>query len=231
MQPDIVINPHGFVSRMTIGMLVEALAGKACAVQGRFCNATPFRDVPKSEFADILRECGYAASGCETFYDGRSGQKIHRPLFVGVVTYQRLRHLVMDKINSRARGSKHILTEQPMDGRAKGGGLRIGEMERGEWCFRSLSLLSDVTDCVVAHGAASVLHERLFLSSDKKTVSVCRQCGLLAEPARNRSFAYGPRGAGEFFPPAFLFDFFCDRILLPQLQPQLLCRKEHPCGQ
>jgi len=132
MQPDIVINPHGFVSRMTIGMLVEALAGKACAVRGRFCNATPFRDVPKSEFANILKECGYAASGCETFYDGRTGQKIHRPLFVGIVTYQRLRHLVMDKINSRARGSKHILTEQPMDGRAKGGGLRIGEMERGE---------------------------------------------------------------------------------------------------
>jgi len=183
MRPDIIINPHGFVSRMTIGMLVEALAGKACALKGCFCNATPFRNIDTSRFENILFKHGFASSGHETFYDGRTGRKITTPLFMGIVTYQRLRHLVTDKINSRSRGSKHILTEQPMDGRAKGGGLRVGEMER---------------DCIISHGAASVLHERMFLSSDKKEVPICKHCGFISEPAHNRQFAHGIRGAEPY---------------------------------
>tara|TARA_Y100000748_G_scaffold292357_1_gene280761 strand:+ start:12161 stop:15766 length:3606 start_codon:yes stop_codon:yes gene_type:complete len=183
MKPDIIINPHGFVSRMTIGMLVEALAGKACALKGCFCNATAFQNLDVSEIEDVLEDHGFDRRGYETFIDGRTGQKIQRPILMGIVTYQRLRHLVEDKINSRARGSKHIITEQPMDGRAKGGGLRVGEMER---------------DCIISHGASAILHERMFLSSDKKQVPVCKMCGLIAEPAHNRKFAYGIKGAEPY---------------------------------
>jgi DNA-directed RNA polymerase II subunit RPB2 len=183
MSPDIIINPHGMVSRMTIGNLIEALAGKACALAGCYCNATPFRDTDTGVFEDILHRHGYARDGREVFYDGRTGEKINRPLFMGIVTYQRLRHLVLDKINSRARGIKHALTHQPVDGRAKGGGLRVGEMER---------------DCIVSHGASAVLHDRLLLNSDAKEVAMCRKCGLMAEPAHNHQFARGFRGAEPY---------------------------------
>ena len=183
MKPDIIINPHGFVSRMTIGMLAEALIGKACALKGCFCNATAFRNINIAQFETILEKHGFSKTGLETFVDGRTGKLIERPLFMGIVTYQRLRHLVEDKINSRSRGSKHILTEQPMDGRAKGGGLRVGEMER---------------DCIISHGASNVLHERMFLSSDKKYVPICKHCGFIAEPAHSRQFAHGVQGAEPF---------------------------------
>ncbi|MGA1587730.1 MAG: hypothetical protein ACO38I_03970 [Ilumatobacteraceae bacterium] len=202
-RPDIIINPCGFVSRMTIGMLIESLAGKAAAVTGKVCDATPFAsgaDVTRAS-EDALHSAGYQRDGYQVFYDGRTGERIQRPLFVGVVAYQRLRHLVEDKINSRARGGRHILTDQPMDGRAKGGGLRVGEMEAA---------------CIVSHGARSVLHERMFLSSDSKEVPVCNRCGSIAEPAHNRQFAHGVRGAEAYCRACSVHD--CTTMRLPSAQ-------------
>ena len=205
IRPDIIINPHGFVSRMTIGMLVEALAGKACALRGCFCNATPFTNIITEQFSKTLEEHGYRGSGHEQFYDGRTGLPINRPLFMGIVTYQRLRHLVLDKINSRARGSRHILTNQPMDGRSRGGGLRIGEMER---------------DALVSHGVRATLHERLFLSSDQRTVDICQKCGSIAEPAHNRHFAHGIRGAEAYCRACNAS--MCIKVALPAAQKLLV---------
>ena len=205
IRPDIIINPHGFVSRMTIGMLVEALAGKACALRGCACNATAFSNIDTDKFGHILEGHGYRASGHEQFYDGRTGEAIRRPLFIGVVTYQRLRHLVLDKINSRARGARHCLTNQPIDGRSRGGGLRIGEMER---------------DALVSHGARATLHERLFISSDQSTVHVCTKCGNIAEPPHNRAFSFGIRGAEAYCRACNVST--CKEVALPAAQKLLI---------
>ena len=132
VRPDVVINPHAIPSRMTIAQLLETLLGKAVALDGRHGDGTPFaeRDV-LAEAGDILQARGFQRHGNETFYDGATGQKLRTELFVGVAYYQRLKHCAADKIHSRAtHGKVQVLTRQPNEGRARGGGLRLGEMER-----------------------------------------------------------------------------------------------------
>eukprot|EP00245_Coleochaete_scutata_P000486 TRINITY_DN1059_c0_g1_i1.p1 TRINITY_DN1059_c0_g1~~TRINITY_DN1059_c0_g1_i1.p1 ORF type:complete len:403 (-),score=47.95 TRINITY_DN1059_c0_g1_i1:183-1391(-) len=164
--PDIIMNPHAIPSRMTIGHLVECLLGKAAACIGREGDATPFTDVNVDNISKALHKCGYQMQGYETMYHGGTGKRLQAKVYLGPTYYQRLRHLVDDKIHARARGPIQILTRQPAEGRGKDGGLRIGEMER---------------DCIIAHGAAFLLKERLFDQSDKYSVHVCCKCGLIAE--------------------------------------------------
>ncbi|KAI0275029.1 DNA-dependent RNA polymerase II second largest subunit [Gloeopeniophorella convolvens] len=163
--PDIVINPHAIPSRMTIGHLVECLLSKVATLVGNEGDATPFTDLTVQSVSDHLVEQGYQSRGLEVMYHGHTGRKLQAQVYFGPTYYQRLKHMVDDKIHSRARGPVQILTRQPVEGRSRDGGLRFGEMER---------------DCMISHGVAAFLKERLFDASDAYRLHVCDICGLTA---------------------------------------------------
>jgi DNA-directed RNA polymerase II subunit RPB2 len=159
--PDIIINPHAIPSRMTIGHLVECLLSKVATLIGNEGDATPFTDLTVEAVSTYLRNKGYQSRGLEVMYHGHSGKKLQAQIYLGPTYYQRLKHMVDDKIHSRARGPVQILTRQPVEGRSRDGGLRFGEMER---------------DCMISHGVAAFLKERLFEASDAYRLHVCDMC-------------------------------------------------------
>lgn len=126
--PDIILNPHAFPSRMTIGMVIESLVGKSCALAGTFGDATPFEPRDLEDAKSILRKNGFECQGNEIMYSGTMGEPIEGEIYQGIVYYQRLKHLVKDKFHARSTGPRQILTRQPVEGRAREGGLRFGEM-------------------------------------------------------------------------------------------------------
>jgi DNA-directed RNA polymerase I subunit RPA2 len=166
IQPDVIINPHAFPSRMTIGMFVESLAGKAGALHGLAQDSTPFRfdeqNTAVDYFGHQLMKAGYNYYGNEPMYSGITGQELAADIYIGVVYYQRLRHMVNDKYQVRTTGPINQLTGQPIKGRKKGGGIRVGEMER---------------DALLAHGTAFLLQDRLMNCSDYTKAAICRACG------------------------------------------------------
>ncbi|CAL1694978.1 unnamed protein product [Somion occarium] len=159
--PDIVINPHAIPSRMTIGHLVECLLSKLATLIGNEGDATPFTELTVESVSKFLRQKGYQSRGLEVMYHGHTGRKLQAQVYLGPTYYQRLKHMVDDKIHSRARGPVQILTRQPVEGRSRDGGLRFGEMER---------------DCMISHGVAAFLKERLFEASDAYRLHVCDMC-------------------------------------------------------
>ncbi|MEM3346371.1 MAG: DNA-directed RNA polymerase subunit B, partial [Desulfurococcaceae archaeon] len=170
--PDLIINPHAFPSRMTVGQLLESIAGKAAALQGEFIDATPFYENKSIDnFRLILKRHGYMPTGEEVVYDGRTGEKLESPVFIGIVYYQKLHHMVADKIHARARGPVQILTRQPTQGRSRAGGLRWGEME---------------VDCLVGHGTSILLRETMRERSDLTRVYICTECGLIGYYDKNK---------------------------------------------
>lgn len=171
MTPDIIINPHAFPSRMTVGMLVESMAGKVGALSGKFQDSTPFRfddnHSALEHFGEQLARAGYAYHGTETMTSGITGETLGVEIYYGVVYYQRLRHMVNDKAQVRSTGPINPLTRQPVKGRKRGGGIRFGEMER---------------DALLAHGASFLLNDRLHNSSDRHVALVCKSCGSILSP-------------------------------------------------
>ncbi|KAL8274805.1 hypothetical protein Esti_001280 [Eimeria stiedai] len=162
--PDLVMNPHGFPSRMTVGKLLELLAGKTALLSGKLQYGTAFGGAKAADLAKALVKGGFHYSGKQYLTCGITGAPLKAYVFCGPIYYQKLKHMVQDKIHARGRGPRQLLTRQPTEGRAKDGGLRLGEMER---------------DCLVAYGASSLLLERLVISSDAFDATVCTRCGLI----------------------------------------------------
>ena len=165
--PDLIMNPHGYPSRMTVGKLIELLAGKSAVLDGKFKYGTAFSGDKVEDVGNILIANGFSFTGKDVLYSGITGEPINCYVYSGPIFYQRLKHMVLDKMHARARGPRAMLTRQPLEGRSKDGGLRLGEMER---------------DCLIGYGASCLLLERLMLSSDLFVGHICSKCGFLASP-------------------------------------------------
>jgi DNA-directed RNA polymerase III subunit RPC2 len=164
--PDLIMNPHGFPSRMTVGKMLELLAGKGGVLEGQQAYGTVFGGTKRDDVCKQLIKHGFNPSGKDLLYSGVTGEALECYIFSGPIYYQKLKHMVMDKIHARSTGPRQGLTRQPTEGRARDGGLRLGEMER---------------DCLVAYGASNLLLERLMLSSDVFSAPVCQNCGLIGQ--------------------------------------------------
>ncbi len=171
--PDLIFTPHGVSSRMTVSHLLELLGGKVAALAGRFIDGTLFEAETEQALRNELAQLGFHPRGTELFYDGRTGKQMLARIYVGNMYYLRLRHMVANKMQSRARGPIQLLTRQPTEGKAKEGGLRLGEMEK---------------DTFIAHGASLLLKERF--DSDKIIIPICEKCGLVAveDHYKNRKY-------------------------------------------
>jgi DNA-directed RNA polymerase subunit B' len=163
IKPDIIFGTHGIPSRMTVSHLIELMAGKTGSLSGRQIDGTTFEGEKEADLRLELLKMGFRENGTETLYNGVTGEQYPVKIYIGNMYYIKLKHMVANKIHSRARGPIQLLTRQPTEGRAKEGGLRLGEMEK---------------DTFVAHGASLLLKERF--DSDKTIVPICENCGLIA---------------------------------------------------
>ncbi|MBW2963877.1 DNA-directed RNA polymerase subunit B [Candidatus Woesearchaeota archaeon] len=173
--PDLIFTPHGIPSRMTISHLIELVGAKAGALAGRYIDGTTFAAEHESDLRKELLKLGFRDNGTETVYNGLTGEQMPARIYIGNMYYLKLKHMVANKIHSRARGPIQLLTRQPTEGRAKEGGLRLGEMEK---------------DTFVAHGASLLLKERF--DSDRTVVPVCEECGIIAVYNEFKNKSYCP---------------------------------------
>jgi DNA-directed RNA polymerase II subunit RPB2 len=225
--PDIIMNPHAFPSRMTIGHLVESLAalGVALGRGSALADGTPFAQAPATveSLAALLQGAapGRDGLGRRRLACGITGEPLRSPVFVGSTFYQPLKHIAVDKLHGRARGPRHALTRQPVEGRSNDGGLRFGEMER---------------DAGLMHGASAFLADRLFEQSDAVSVPVCGRCGLIASPGAHPGVAHtertalnpaphclacGPLGAVRVVAMPCAFRLYCQEMMALGIAPRL----------
>ena len=183
VRPDIIVNPHAFPSRMTIGHLVESLVGKACLLYGGYGDCTAFLNKgPKDKvFGNLLTQQGFHSSGNEVLYNGMNGQQLEAEIYFGPTYYLRLKHMVKDKINYRARGPRTALTRQTVQGRANNGGLRIGEMDR---------------DALISHGMTNFLTESMMVRGDEFFMAICNKTGTIAIYNKSRNLFLSPMADG-----------------------------------
>ena len=215
ISPDVLINPHAFPSRMTVGMFMEMVGGKAAALRGSKFDGSAFVGEKMEAVKQAMAETGFQYSGKEIMYDGRTGKSFPVDVFIGIAYYQKLHHMVADKIHARARGQVQMLTKQPTEGRARGGGLRFGEMER---------------DCLIAYGASMILKDRLLDESDKSDVFVCERCGLVAyHDAKQRKYVCrvcGDKASVSSVSVAYAFKLLLQEMQSLNVAPRLLIREK-----
>ena len=160
VRPDLMFNPHGVPSRMSIGYLIELIAGKTAALSGKVIDGTAFSGQNIDEFEEQLSKLGFSFNGKEKMYNGFTGKKMDVKIYIGNMYYLKLKYMVSNRLHARASGKVALLTRQPIEGRARGGALRLGEMEQ---------------QALVGHGASLLLKERY--DSDKTTMYLCDKCG------------------------------------------------------
>jgi hypothetical protein len=168
---------------MTIGQIVESLFGKVCASYGAFgdCTAFQVKGSNYSTYAPMLVDQGFHSSGNQLLYNGMTGEQLEANIYIGPTYYMRLKHMVKDKINYRARGPNTVLTRQPVQGRANDGGLRIGEMER---------------DGVLGHGMSYFLNESFMVRGDEFYIAVCNKTGAVAIYNESKNLFLSPYADG-----------------------------------
>ncbi|MEK6925388.1 MAG: DNA-directed RNA polymerase subunit B'' [Nanoarchaeota archaeon] len=199
VKPDLIFNPHGIPSRMTVGYMIEVLAGKVGAITGRFIDGTPFTGAKVEDLERQLQHMGFSFDGKEEMYDGVTGRKMDARIYVGNMYYLKLVHMVKNKLQARASGKVTLLTRQPVEGRARGGALRLGEMEQ---------------QALVAHGASLLLKERY--DSDKTVIHICSSCGNIGIKDGIRNKIYCPICGGNDIEPievAYAFKLLVEELL------------------
>jgi len=211
--PDIIFSPNGLPKRMTVSHLIEALGGKVGALAGRTIDGTSFQAESSEDLRKQLLDLGFREDGTETLYDGRTGKAYPARIFVGNMYYLRLKHQVADKIQARARGPVALLTRQPTEGKAKEGGLRLGEMEK---------------DCFVAHGSSLLMKERF--DSDRTVVWICERCGNTAIYDVYKNKAYCLCGEKSRISPiemSYAFKLFLDELKSMHIRPRLILKEKY----
>jgi DNA-directed RNA polymerase subunit B len=199
IKPDVMFNPHGLPSRMTVGYLLELLAGKVGCLGGKIIDSTSFSGASKKELEDDLENLGFRFDGKETMYNGITGKQMVSKIFVGNLYYLKLKYMVGNKLHGRASGKVALLTRQPIEGRARGGALRLGEMEQ---------------QALVAHGASLLLKERY--DSDKVVLPICSKCGAIAkEDHLKKKFVCNICNSEDVEPVEVSYAF---KLLLEELQ-------------
>jgi DNA-directed RNA polymerase II subunit RPB2 len=173
MVPDLIMNPHAIPSRMTVAQLIECLTSKIGAIEGKFIDGTPFNNYDVKQVPEILEKLGYNKYGTEKMYCGITGKEIETQIFIGPTYYMRLKHMVLDKVHSRSKGPRQALTRQPLEGRSRGGGLRIGWMEK---------------DSMIAHGIGQFMKERMMEDSDIATFHICDDCGMFVNKVMDKDY-------------------------------------------
>jgi len=199
VKPDLIFNPHGIPSRMTVGYLIELLAGKTAATTGKIIDGTPFSGQSVEELEAQLKEMGLSFDGKETMYSGITGKKMEAKIYIGNMYYLKLKYMVKNRIHARASGKVALLTRQPIEGRARGGALRLGEMEQ---------------QALAGHGAALLLKERY--DSDKTVIYICRVCGHMTyeDTIRNKiSCAICGNSEAEAIEMSYAFKLLVDELL------------------
>jgi len=206
--PDIIFNPHGIPSRMTMSHLIELLGGKVGSLAGRYVDGTTFQAEDHKDLRKELASLGFREDGTETFYNGRTGEILKAQIYVGDMYYLKLKHMVSNKMHARARGPVQLLTRQPTEGRAKEGGLRLGEMEK---------------DTFVAHGASMLLKERF--DSDRVAVPVCMKSGLIGyyDKRRDRLMSpiYGEESEMAYVDMSYAFKLLLDELKSLGIYPRI----------
>lgn len=214
MRPDILFNPHGLPKRMTVAHLIEMLAGKVGSMEGRYVDGTAFDSEPEAALRQALEKLGFKDDGTEIMYNPVTGKQYSVRIYIGNMYYQRLKHMVANKMHSRARGPIQLLTRQPTEGRAKEGGLRLGEMEK---------------DTFIAHGASLLLKERF--DSDKTIVPLCEKCGLIAVYDSRKNKSYCPTCGDNVeinnIEISYAFKLFMDELRSFGVYPKMILRSEY----
>ena|SRR3989344_331344 len=214
MKPDIIFSPHGIPSRMTISHLVELVAGKVGALTGKRIDATTFDSANENDLRKTLTDMGFKEDGTEFMHNGITGEQFKVRIFIGDMYYLKLKYMVANKLQTRASGRVQLLTRQPTEGRGKGGGLRLGEMEK---------------DCFVAHGASLLLKERF--DSDKTIIYVCEKCGMFGIHDSFKDVKYCTKCGGNVditpIELSYAFKLLLDELKAMCVYPQLKLKSKY----